>query len=182
MTTRTTARAQAPGSAPQRSLKEVLAKATRYRKSVRICLRGDLLGRIADLEEAFAVARDRDLMLLPEVPTAPAIARELSAAIDEARDAEVRFVFQSLGRERWRELVAAHPPTPQDEKKGADFDTVTLPIAAMAACCVEPEAATVESFEELAADPNITEDQYNRLWAGCHAANTSSARVPPTPR
>lgn len=144
-------------------------------KSVRVCLDGDLLAQVERLGQEFLQARLDDERL-NRTDEAPAISERIAALGEQVKDAEVEFVFQSIGRLPWQDLISKHAPTKPQRELGADFNTDTFPVAAMAASCVEPEGADVAGFEALAA--TLNDGQWNRLWATCHAANTAGGDVP----
>jgi len=155
----------------------LLAGATAAQRSTRLCLAGDVLGEIDALNaELWQAKLDDDR--LNRAPLAPGIAAEIVELTELAHASEVEFVFKAIGRKAWRDLVAAHPPLPNHTKAGADFNTETMPIEAMAASCIEPKGATVEGFRELAESDKVTDAQWNKLWFACHAANAGSADVP----
>lgn len=75
-----------------------------------------------------------------------------ATALDEAT---VWFTFRSLGRRRWRELVAAHPPTEEDQaaakamgQEKADWNLDDLPRALLPLACVSP-GLTLEQVDEM---------------------------------
>lgn len=154
---------------PVQTFDEVLASATAQTRSVRVCLRADLLAELDAAIDALSTAMLRN-------ESSEDLAKDVVARTHRARDAETRFAFQSMGRKAWRELIAAHPPTEEQKLTGADFNVDTLPAVAMAACCVAPTGASEEVFAQLAA--NLTDGQWNEIWAACHAANTAGAEVP----
>ncbi len=157
---------------PSVSWDKARAGASVVKQSARICLDGDLLSEIDALNRELAQTKLDDAQL-NRVPQAPGVAAEIVELTDLARAAEVEFVFKAIGRRAWRDLVAAHPPTPEQRKEGADMNPLTFPVAAMAACCVEP---TDVDFDELGTLTN--EGQWNKLWVACHEANTGRADVP----
>lgn len=143
--------------------------------STRICLDGQILAEIDEANRDLVQARLDD-EALNRLPVAPEVARRVVELTKLAHESEIEFVFTSIGSKAWRDLVAKHPPTDVMRRQGADFNTETFPIAAMAAACVEPAGATVEKFTRLA--ETISQGQWNQLWAACHAANAGPADVP----
>jgi hypothetical protein len=162
------------------SFAAALAAAKPITKSIGVCLDGDLLAQADRLGEEYLAAQREDLLHrddgLDYTPQAPAVTERLKALDEMLKAAEVEFVFRSIGRIPWQDLIALHPPTKAHRDLGADFNTDTFPVAAMAACCVSPEDADVEGFELLAG--KVTDGQWNRLWATCHAANTTGGEAP----
>ncbi|MGZ4465198.1 MAG: hypothetical protein ACXVW0_07565 [Nocardioides sp.] len=153
-----------------------LASAKPLTTSIRLCLDGQLLAEANQVAQAYLQAKvDDEQSNTPD--RAPALGEQLRALQERISAAEVEFVFRSIGRLAWRNLVAEHPPTKeQREQTFADFNVDTFPVAAVAASCVAPEGVTVEGVEELA--EILSEGQWNRLWATCHAANTAGGESP----
>lgn len=145
-------------------------------KRERICMDGTLVDEFQQVLAEHERARQRDENS-NDAPEAPALLARLEELRDKIEAAQVEFVFQSMGRTAWRQLVTEHPPTKaQQDKQFADFNLDTFPVAAMAVCCVEPEGATVEGFEELA--KTLNQGQWDLLWATCHQANMGEGAVP----
>lgn len=158
------------------SFGSALAGATRVVKSVRLCLDGELMDQIEQLDDSLTQALEADAAENRH-PEAPAIAARIVELTEQARAKEVLFSFRHMGRRPWRDLIAEHPPTDSDKANGGDFNTSTFPVAAMVASCIAPTGVTQELIQELA-DETLTDAQWNRLWATCHAANTGGADIP----
>lgn len=149
---------------------EVLAKAKARTARVALVLDGELLAEHELLSgQLKAHAKDS--------PEAAAIAARILNIEDAMGESEVEFVFRGLGRGRWRALLAAFPPQPEDEKGGVDFDSQEFPFAAMAACLVEP-ALTVDDLKALHEEA-LSEMAFNQLWATCLQANVGSSSSRP---
>lgn len=140
-------------------------------RTAKVCLDGRIVAEIETLAREHAVAK-RDDENLNRDPVAPGIATQIRELTEQAHDAEVEFVFRAMGRKAWRDLVAGHPPTPEQRKAGADFNPATFPPAAMAACCIDPVGVDFDELAQL-----VTESQWDQLWIACHTANTGSADV-----
>lgn len=143
----------------------------------RICMRGDLTDEINRLTIALAAAKEHDEQT-NEPAQAPAIAAQIVDLTEQARAAEVEFVFSSIGRKPWRALVAEHPPTDELRKNGADFDPETFPAVAMAKSCISPTGATLADFEQLRDGDLLGDTQWTELWLTCRRANTGGAEIP----
>jgi hypothetical protein len=150
------------------TFEQVLADAKPITKSTRICLRGDLIGEVESLHDELSTTR-------PDDNRFEQIATRIEKLTDEVRTHEVEFTFRSMGRRAWHQLVAEHPPTTEQRALGADFNTMTMPVIAMATSCIAPAGATLQTFEDL--DEQLTDGQWNQIWAACHAANTNSGNV-----
>jgi hypothetical protein len=147
------------------SFEDVLAQARPVTRTVRLCLRGDLLAAREQLERQLFDARAAD---------APAIADRLAAAEAEADAAAVEFVFRALSRRAWIALLDAHPPTDKDSDDGLQFNA-GFPAAAISACAVEPEM-TVDQVEQLL--DRVSTAQYDALWIGVLSANVGADDIP----
>lgn len=105
-------------------------------------------------------------------PAARDLADRIVALEAQMAEAEVEFVFNGLGRGRWRKLLADYPPSEQDRATGLDFDPNTFPFAAMTEALEEP-AFTAEELRSLL-DDVLSEIQFQVLWAACLKANVGS--------
>ncbi|MCW2498276.1 hypothetical protein [Jatrophihabitans sp.] len=159
------------------SFDSVLAGAKPVIKRTRICLNGDLVDQIEQLEREFEQARLDDANE-NRVALAPAIAARIVELTAQARDHEVEFAFKPVGRKKWRDLVAAHPPTDDQKALGADMNTEEFPAVAMAESCIAPTGATLAKFIELRDGDLIGDLQWNRLWMTCREANLGGSEVP----
>lgn len=96
--------------------------------------------RYADQEQKYNAAKER-----------------LKKAEKAAEEDAIEFVFKSIGRKAYDDLVAAHPPTDKNrkeiEKQGGDPDQMawnpdTFPAALIAASIVKPDL-TGEQVQEM---------------------------------
>lgn len=132
-----------------------------------------LAGIVAQVKQAGDGMLDR--------PDEPAEADRLRDHIDDlAEQVEAKrrpFVFESIGRRPWRELLAKHPPTEEQKQayRRVDYNRDTFPAAAIAASCVNPKLT-----EDDAAwlDEHLHVAEFDRLWAACYSANVSGADGP----
>lgn len=79
---------------------------------------------------------------------------KLDALLPKVEEQTVEFVFRSIGRARFDEVMESCPPTDKQlndaKKKGEDvplWNGDTFPPALVAACIVEPELTEDEVFE-----------------------------------
>src|SRR5690606_20326373 len=109
----------------------LIATAQPRTREVRVCARGDLVDQharlVAQLEQA---AEEGSVSGNPEVQR---ISQEIVEVEDEQEASTAVFVMQSVSRRVWADLLASHPPRPQD--KGLDHNPETFPQAMVAACC-----------------------------------------------
>lgn len=162
------------GSRVTLSIDEVLAQARPKTTTVRVCLRGDLLGQHEALERELAEARRLDESENRHAE-APGVARRLQELEAEIDKAQVQFTFEAVGQKAWTDLGAEHPPTEADREVGLEFNGRTFPVAAIAASAVEPKMS-VEQAQQLFTRLNF--GQWRVLWGGCLAANVEGTDVP----
>ena len=133
-------------------------------QKVEVCFDRQL---VSELEEAQArlVAESKGKL---EPPT------ELENHVSELGkqvEAKTRtFVFASIGRRKWRELLGEHPPTKEQLKEDPNLDNnpETFPQAAMVACCTDP-GLTTEEADWIAAE--LPEMVFLRFWNAVLKAN-----------
>ena len=149
-------------------------------QSVRVCVRGDLVAQLERLEADLVEARDADENENRH-PKAPKIAKQIEELQAVARGHEVEFVFRSIGRKAWSDLVSQHPPTKKQkaELKGnqrLEWNPETFPIAAVAESCIKPAGVTEDAVQRIADE--WTHGQWQLLWNACLAANIKVNDVP----
>ncbi len=119
------------------------AQAQPRRKTVRLCLRGDLL---ADLTEAQqnGIGVGDDLR-------------------QQVEDATVSFVLAGLTRQKYRALEAAHP----DADGGSGWDIEKFPEALVRACLVTPEVGVGEPLFDVLT-PAQVEQLFEAAFLTCN--------------
>lgn len=162
------------------SIEDILAQvedpSSKRTASARILLRQDLARRhaalVKDLDAAMA-----DDKRLNRTPLAPRLAGEVQALEAEIDAAQTEFTFQSVGKRRWADLLAKHPPTKEQRKldQRIDHDPEKFPVSAIAASCIDPKMS-VEDVKRLEAELNQT--QFDALWVACLDANLGGGDVP----
>lgn len=159
---------------------QILEQTTPPEESARICLRGDLVAAKeaaeADMVAARAKYPDPTVGEGAEIYEAAQRVRDLEAQCD---DAAITFRFRAIGRQRKADLVAAHPPTDEQQQEARDNDIrylwnpKTFPPALVAASCYEPDGLTLTTakkiFDEWGDGP------WMQLWRACLAANEGVA-------
>jgi hypothetical protein len=148
--------------------------------TARVLLRQDLGARHAALNAELqeSITRDR---LMNEPDRAPTIAAEIVALEAEMEASEVEFVFRSVGRKRWADMLAKHPPTRAQSQadKRTVFNPETFPIAAIAASCSTPEGMDEAYAARLEA--SLSDAQFSALWNACVDANLGGGDIPKSP-
>jgi hypothetical protein len=160
-------------------LDDLLAQARPVTRTVRLCLRGDLITQRQQLEQELAAARAHDEMST-KAPTAPAVAKRLRKVEAEQDAAAVVFEVRSIGHRAWDELLDRFPPTEADKERGwgysAGFPSAAIAASTSARIGDQLEQVTVEQvavmFEKL------SDRQYTNLWATVVSVNTGADDIP----
>lgn len=155
------------------TFEDLLAQARPVTRTVRLCLRGDLIAAREEAERDLAEARALDAQL-NRVPEAPAAAERLTALEAEADEAAVEFKIKALSRKAWLALLDQYPPTEDDEAQGLEYNEGFVP-AVIAACASEP-AMTTEQAEQLL--DVISTRQFMELWGAVMTANLGEDDLP----
>lgn len=150
-------------------------------KSTRVTLRGDLLDEVERLEEDMRREAEKDAWENRD-PIAPQIAQRIRVLEDEARESEVEFVFEGLGRGEFATLQAAHPATAELKAElgveELEWNPDTFPPALMAASCVEPAELRGDVAEFTEINQTWSNGQVARIWMACLTANSAVAQSP----
>lgn len=139
------------------SLEELIATAQPRTREVRVCARGDLVDRHAQLVDELDEASDS----LGAPKRAKEIAAEILAVEEEQEEYTLVVTLASVSRRVWADLLAEHAPRKEDREKGLDYHPVTFPPAAVAACAKEP-ALTYDTADRLAS--TLPAGEWNKLW------------------
>lgn len=146
---------------------------------------------IARATHARALAVEQGMMAKPETERAQQALDDASAEVEsaetEASGHLVDFVFESVSSTAWERLVTEHPatkdqaadPALQDRLgRGPTWNPSTFPIAAVAACLVEPNVETVAEVEKL--KDSIPDIVWQQLWGAVLRVNRGMNQVPPS--
>lgn len=166
-------------AAPITSIDDLLAQPDAPRReTARISLRWDLVEKHRDAIRALDEARRHDESSNWPVDQhqAPAAAEHVQAVEAELRASEVEFVFESIGEQAWKKLLAENPPMAEHRKMGLDHDPRRFPRVAIAASCVQPTGMTTDKIDALRDRKGMTIELFDRLWGACLAANMSGER------
>lgn len=163
-------------TAADTTIDEVLAEITPRTATVRVLLRQDLVEHHTRLDAALnaAVLADQHENRTPVAPTLAAELRTLEAEIDAAKRT---FHFKAIGKRKWADLLAQHPPTKEQLKVHGrlDHNPATFPSAAIAATCTSP-AMTLEQVAQL--EDALNQTQFDLLWGTCLEANVGGGSDP----
>lgn len=172
------------GKATMKSFKQMLDGAKPHQRTVPICLRGDLVGQIEDLERQLADAEKSGSIGADSIESEPdtlRLAREIEDLRTEMQDSTYTFVLQALRTTEYRALKDKHPPRENDEGEvvaedrviDANYDTFLEPL--LRACCVDP-VLDDETWAET--EPKLSDNQYTQLLTLAYYANAGTVNVP----
>lgn len=147
-----------------------------------ICLDSDLVLEIARLTEEM----DREHGIdqgTNRTAVAPGIAERILELRALAKESEVEFVFASIGRLAYSDLMRRHPATAEQQAEAAAaeigklaYNPDTFQPALFAAACESPTGTTpawwVRKFDEWGLG------QIQRLWRACLAAQMGVTELP----
>jgi hypothetical protein len=134
-----------------------------------ICMDSELVLRIGRLEQQIAETTPSDSAADPVAQ----LAEEALELREQAKAAEVEFVFRSIGRLAKRDLIREHPPTKEQtaelgEGMALEFNPLTYPPALLAASCESVRNGTVAWWTRKLDEWG--DGQVARLWQACTAA------------
>lgn len=146
------------------------------RTTARILADQSLVARHADADAALQEALSgSDSMAGPDadhIAELRTIVEQLEAEIEAA---ETPFTFEGIGRQRWLDTVAQHPPSEADRRDGYDFDPRDFPPTALSMSCVDP-VLTIDDARWLAEHLDLAE--WRKLWEACLEANVGVSARP----
>jgi hypothetical protein len=152
------------------SFAELVERAQPTTTSVEIVL-SDHGAEIDRLEaEMLSIARADEKTNTPD--RAPQIARQIADL--EAQADRQTFELCSIGNRGWRDLVAGHPPTPEQRRDGLDHNPDTFQHAALAASIISPPGATSEMIAVL--EDRLSGGRWAKLWQACLQVNRGGDR------
>lgn len=138
------------GTPPVVDWASLAAQAQPRRKTVALCLRGDLA---ADLESAIE----------------DGAGERVDELTDQVRAATVNFVLAGLTRQKYRALEAQHP----DKDGGSGWNMDTFPEALVRACLTEPVVAPADPLFDV-----LTPAQVDKLFEAAFLACNEVDDIP----
>src|SRR5690606_35869875 len=135
-----------PAAKPKLSPQEIISAAKLAEKTVPICMRGDLVAEVEDLERQMAASQQRNDGRLVGNPEARQLAEQIEALRETMQESTIVFRLRAMHRRDWPELVAKHPPRKDDvHDKALGINRATFFDEAIPKSIIEPEldAATV---------------------------------------
>lgn len=130
------------------------------RRTVRICMDSELAERVQEVERELQFTRIEADTNKEDAEIAARLAEQearYKEAVDAATERSVKFVFRSIGRKSFENILRAHPPTEEQKKQAEDrgedpndldWNPDTFPPALVAATLVEPDL-TEEQVNEI---------------------------------
>lgn len=158
---------------------DLIARAKPREVSAQVCLAGDLNARHEDLTRRLQAVTDQGVDVdrsLSEKPPAVALAEQITALEEEMAGSLHTFVMRALPPAKFAELKRAHPPRPDAVPPERNFNTDTLPVALVAACCIDPVFPSVEKVDALF--ERLGQGAFDEVVAAAFEACTGGSAVP----
>lgn len=133
----------------------LLEQATPRTKSVRLCLRGDLLAALSDAEAAAA-------------PSLAGETEDVTLLRKQVDESTVDFVVKGASRARYAALEAKHP-----DPDGEGWNMATFPEALVRECLVSPVVAPEQPLADA-----LTYGEFEKLFTAAVAASIEVNEVP----
>lgn len=158
---------------------DLLAETKPREKTVHVLLQQDLIDEHAELEAALQRAMEDAGESM--VTDAPRIADLIKAKEAEMEAAKRPFTFRTIGRKRWRDLLAEHPPTraqlarAQEQRIQLDHDPDKFQPAAVQASCISPKMTLLQAHQF---NEGMDLAQWNVLWGACLDVNVGGGALP----
>lgn len=165
-------------SAPKsKSTKERLKAARLPERSVSVCLRGDLIADIQELErelEAMVKAEATDKRMSSKSGQ-KAKADEIQAKQAEMAEESISFRLRALTATRWRELARKYPP-PKDDTAKLGVDLIPFMGEAIPLSVVSPDDMDDEDWETFT--DNVPSSELSKLMSAVWELNTEGVDIP----
>lgn len=148
-----------------KSIKEQLKAAKLPEHTITVCLRGDLVAEIEDLDDQLRRAREQEQATgskrMANKSASLDLANRIEALRTEMAEAEITFRLRALPKDRWRDLKLAHPPNEddqQDQRLGVDLYGLAPQV--LPQVTVEPEM-DADDWRQL--EQVVSSGDWNRL-------------------
>lgn len=150
------------------SIDDVISAAKPVERVVKLCVAGELVAEYEKLkDELDNLGRVRTLSGGRDAE----LRARLVELEGEMKARTFEFRFRALSAKAWSDLMAKHP----DKGGKRLFNLETFPVAAIAACCVEP--AGMDDPDKVAAlMDKLSSAQQNDLLDGAWEANTAAPK------
>jgi hypothetical protein len=154
-----------------KKVRALISARTRPEWTEPICMRGDLIATILELDRELArIKQENPNQMLVGSTKARDVAAQMAAVRAEADENTIKVRLRGMDKTDWKALVAEHPPEDPSQEFAPSIYNDAIP-----ASIVEPEldADTMEKFLE-----GLTQGQWDQLAAGAHLVNVGDGRVP----
>lgn len=132
------------------SLDDFLADYRPLERIVPITTRGDLVGRLMDLEADLEAARDESGSGgLGDANNVIKIAEEIAKLREEVRASSRNFRLVSVGDRVWSDIIAKHPPDDEEKSQGLPWHVESFYRDALAASIAEPQMSPEQADKLL---------------------------------
>lgn len=159
----------------KKSFADVKKMARRTERSVEVCLDGALSAEVESVERELARLGKWKSESLSDVDPRLEVQGRLDGLRAQQRESVYAFRFRALPARAYSDLVAKHPPRPEDKAERLRFNVATFPAALISACCVDPEMTEDEAGELL---DDLSAGQRDTLFAAAWTANEVAVSVP----
>jgi hypothetical protein len=161
---------------PKRDVKAALDAARLPERSVELCLRGDLVAELQELQREMTDAeREEKAAGSLDGGRARELAEQINALREQMLDDTIVVRLRALPRKKKRDLTAAHPPRDDNETdRLVGFNQDTLTAALLRACAVDPlDEEDWARFEEV-----LSDGQWQALNNAVWSVNSQDVDVP----
>lgn len=152
----------------------IIAEAAPRTREVQVCLNAGLVTAHEEAVQDLQKAMDDDDGLVGS-DAVRAAAKRVQDIEKQLEAATYTFRLRAVSRKTWADLLAKYPPSAEHRRAGHDADPDRFPVAAVAACLVEPQL-TEDQVRRLAESDAMTFGEWQKLWLAVMALN-----VPPVP-
>lgn len=161
----------------KRNAADVIASAALPERSVQLCLRGDLLAALQDLQRQLTDAEREDKAGGSlDGGAAREVAEQIQTLREEMLDHTITVTIRALPRKKFRTMVVEHPPREDNEgDRVLGFNPDTFFDALMRVCAVEPvlDEALWADLED-----KLSDGQWQTLTNAAWAVNERDLSVP----
>lgn len=154
----------------------ILESAKRAEKTVELCLRGDLVAQVEELDRQLRASNSTGGDRLVGNVAGRKIAQQIAALQADMRDATIVVRLRAMPRREFQKFIAEHGPrdgNAEDRAAGVNVDTYFDEL--IKACAVAPELTEAQWDQLLDA---VNTRQWNDLRAAASDLNTERVTVP----
>jgi hypothetical protein len=158
------------------AIEDLLAKVKPATASVKMCLRGDLMGELDIVNDDLSQYDEWEPSSMSDLdPRVPLLARKRELQEQMRAESQV-FSFKSIGDKAWSDLLAAHTAREGNEAdESGGFNQATFPVPLVAAASFEP-LMTEEQVGQLF--DSLTLNQRSTLFMTAYSANVRGVEIP----